>query len=130
MASNISIPTPNQIMSATEPLVLREYEDADTYDVVRFNYELDDSKGKPVQTIEIVFRHRKTGERTGLRFRGVTLNNLFPITPRDDARLTVENTALSKKSRSQRPPRSIEIRSSVCDGFEDVVFWAADVESC
>ena len=122
------VPTPAQIMSAEQPLVLREVEHQDVYDIVRFLYECDESKGKPVHSIEIVYRHRKTGERSGLRFRGVKLAGLFPLAPRDDTRLVVVNNALLRSKRAD--PRMLEIRASVCDGVEDVMFWAGSVEDC
>lgn len=122
-----SIPTPTEIMSATAPLVLRDYEHSDAYDVVRFLYTLDDSRGKPIESIEIVYRHRETGERTGLRFRGVKLDGFFPISARDDAKLVVVNNALSRSKRVE--PRMLEVRYEVCDGVSEVLFWAGSVES-
>jgi hypothetical protein len=122
-----TIPTPTEIMSASRPLALRDYEHADAFDVVRFLYALDDSSGKPVETIEIMFRHRQTGDRTGLRFHGVKLDGLFPISPRDDAKLVVVNNALSRSKRVE--PRMLEVRYEVCDGVSEVLFRAGGVES-
>lgn len=122
-----TIPTPTEIMSEASPLVLRDVEHVDVFDVVRFLYLLDDSGGKPVESIEIVFRHRETGERTGLKFRGVKLDGFFPISHRDDAKLVVVNNALLSSKTAEH--RMLEVRYDVCDGVQETLFRAGSVES-
>ena len=86
-------------------------------------YELDESQVPPVPVIEIAYRHRESGRRTALRFRGVKLNYLFPIAPRDDADLAVVNNALLKHKPGRREPRMLEVRFNVGDGSQEVLFW-------
>ena len=128
MPPKTALPTSAAIMSAMQPQMLRDWEHLDEHDVIRFAYELDESQGKPVQVVELVFRHRTTGRKSGLRFRGVKLNYLFPVTARDDAKLMVVNNALLKKKRDRQEPRMLEVQFSVVDGSNEVMFWAGSVE--
>lgn len=117
------LPTHDEMMQAIDPLVLCHQENPE-YEVVRFSYERGGTDRQPACSIDVVFQHRDSAEQTAIRFHGVELASFPFLAPSGDAEIVIQNKYLVQ----HEAPRALEVRLRYCDGMEETLFWAGNVE--
>ncbi len=119
MASTVSR---EDVWASREPVIIIDFREQE---VVRYLYEMRDGSGKrdrPAATVEMVLRHKRTGERQRFRFVDVVPDSMPPV--RSEVAIAVWNHAVH----GWETPRGLGVMEYAEDGESAVLFWAADVE--